>query len=58
MNPIHHQIAEERRKAAEAERERIIALITTSDAPIWLCNLCRGEFAPMGAKRVREALKP
>ena len=42
--------------AAQKERERIINLLVTSDAPIWLCNLCNGNFTPLGTKQVRKAL--
>lgn len=45
-------------KGVYDERERIIKLLTTDDDPIWLCNLCRGEFAPLGGRRVRTALTP
>ena len=42
--------------AKQEERERIINLLVTSDAPIWLCNLCNGNFTPLGTKQVRKAL--
>jgi hypothetical protein len=43
--------------AVKAERERIIHLLSNG-GDFWLCILSKGNFAPLGRKRIKEALDP
>jgi len=55
MTPDFDQL---RADAAKAERERIIDMLCNDPAGPWLCIFINGEFAPLGRRRVREALQP
>jgi len=57
LEALHPEWMKRIQRERQEERERIIELLKHS-TDFWLCVCHEGEFVPLGAKKIEEALQP